>query len=870
MQTFPRKAGFAPCMAATLRGYVRPSEADGIIAANYPAMSPSQRRRLLEALRTNGLLEEDAIWYTSRSGIKSRVVFRLPYQRFSDHLIARHLLAAYLDVSSIETIKQSFFPGSPLARIFKLANRYRREYAEPGWAQALITEFPERIGTRLPAKDCELFFALPLRLQNPTAYFSPFIDGLFWRNPAAFTEGTNRIVSHYLGSQHQRWDQVIDALTAVATKPKHPYQARRLYDFLSRYTMPERDLKWSEYLRRKYASPTIHRLLTWVGKLKVISLTEASAKELVVILSLVLTTVVRDDRDLATKALVLIGEKFPEVLFAHVVLGLEFNDPYVSERLLAAAYGVTLSQVDSEVASTFRPALGSLAMGLYNEMFGHGARHATHHTLKRDYALGIIEIAQSKKCVILPKKARSNLTSPFPQTSSPFTSDGTPDIAVTEAIEHAIQMDFGNYTMGRLIPNRANYDDKNPEYVKVRAKIERRIFDLGYRTARFKSAEADIGRMSSYSRNESKVDRYGKKYSWIAYFEMWGQREAGKELPDWKMGTRTSDCGVDPSFPKSPLKWNPPIPNLFGDLAIGTEAWVESKFTPDWSSLLVVPEINGHQGDWILLEGYVNGINEEFDRELFTFLRGLFIAPQDVEALRAKFMDIEYPGNGEIPDAATEHYLFAGEAGRSTNYAKNLLQRDGRYKQQVVEAFDRYVPVKTGLSPSLPTVNVVAMSSADEEQGETLFDFTMQPSRLRRVRGVRIELPAIQFDWESYHSAQNDFAGFSLPAPSLIQQLRLTSRNREIDFFDEAGRPATLYKTGGEGWNGNRHNLLYIRADLLRKYLSETQQVLVWCNWGERDWFKKMENHVMIENPARRRIYQAHSHIYRSFSEWTG
>ena len=84
---------------------------------------------------------------------------------------------------------------------------------------------------------------------------------------------------------------------------------------------------------------------------------------------------------------------------------------------------------------------------------------------------------------------------------------------------------------------------------------------------------------------QTKIDRYGKKYSWIAYFEMWGQREAGKELPDWKMGTRTSDCGVDPSFPKSPLKWDPPIPNLFGDLAIGTEAWVESKFTPDWSSL---------------------------------------------------------------------------------------------------------------------------------------------------------------------------------------------------------------------------------------------------------------------------------------------
>jgi len=866
----PKSAGFASCMASTLRGYVRPSEADRIIAANYPVFSPVQRRSILDALRTNGLLEEDAVWYTSKSGVKSRVVFRLPYQRFSDHLIARHLLMVYLDVSSVNAIKQSFSPGSPLASIFRMANRYQREYAEPGWVQALITEFPERIGTRLPAKDRELFFVLPRRAQNLSAYFGPFIDGLFWRNPAAFTEGTNLIINQYLHSRSQRWEQVMDALAAVSTKPRHPYHARRLYDFLARYAMPDRDLTWSEYLRRKYASPTIHRLLTWVGKLNAASMTEPSAKELVVLLSLVLTTVVRNDRDLATKALVLIGEKFPEVLFAHVVISLEFNDPYLSERLLAAAYGVTLSLVDSETAPTFRPVLGTFAGTLYKEMFGLGARYATHHTLKRDYALGIIKIAQSARCVNLPKTADSNLASPFPQTSSTFTSDGTPDAAVTDAIGHAIQMDFGNYTMGRLIPDRANYDDKNPEYVKVRAKIERRMFDLGYRKERFDALEGDIGHTFSGSRDANKVDRYGKKYSWIAYFEMWGEREAAGALPDWRMGMRTSDCGVDPSFPKPPPNWTPPIPDLFGGLGPSTEAWVEGGFTPEWGPLLVVPEINGQRGDWVLLDGYVCGANDEYDQELFAFLRGSFVDQRDVLSLHAKFMAVAYPGNSEIPKGATEHYLFAGEAGRRANYARHLLQRNGRYRRQVVEAFDRYVTIETGSKSPPPAIKVAAMSSTDGAKDETFFDFTVQPQRSRHIRGVRLELPSIHFGWESYQSAQNDFSGFSLPAPSLIQQLGLTSKNREIDFFDETGRPGTLYRTAGDGWKGNRHNLLYIRADLLRRYLTETRQVLVWCNWGERDWLKKMEGHTMIENPARQRIYQAHHHIHRSFSQWPG
>jgi hypothetical protein len=83
------------------------------------------------------------------------------------------------------------------------------------------------------------------------------------------------------------------------------------------------------------------------------------------------------------------------------------------------------------------------------------------------------------------------------------------------------------------------------------------------------------------------------------------------------------------------------------------------------------------------------------------------------------------------------------------------------------------------------------------------------------------------------------------------------------------GNLGTLYRQAGDGWNGDRHSPLYIRADLLRRYLIDTRQVLVWCNWGERDWLKKMEGHSLISNPARQRIYQAYNHIHRSFFQWS-
>jgi hypothetical protein len=862
-----KQAGFAPCMAVFNRSFVRPTEADRILAANYPGLTRSRRRNLLESLRTSGLLEEDVIWYRSQGQIKSRIVFRLPYQRFSDHLIARHLLEAYLDVSSVAAIKRSLSPGSRLGQIFKRRKFDGSRYAESGWAQALITEFPLRAGGRLPINQRELFFALPKSARSLSAYFEPFIEGLFWRDPNSFTEGTRRLINQYLNASDSVWEKVIDALAAVSTKPKHPYHARRLYDYIARFPMAERDERWSEYLRRKYVSPTIHRLLTWAQHLNVAAMTERVAGDLTVLLSLVLTTVVRPDRDLATKALVLIGERFPEILFKHAIKTLSFNDPYVPERMLAAAYGVTTSLVDSAAALAFRPLLGSLADGLYRNMFAPKSAYATQHCLTRDYALGIIELAIRADCIRLSRIARRNISVPFPHIPSCYSSAGVTQPGVSDAVGHAIQMDFGNYTIGRLIPNRANYDDKNPEYARVGAQIEQRIYEFGYRKARFESIDREIGRTSFNAQDDQKVDRYGKKYSWIAYFEMWGEREARRLLPDWRLHERTSDCGVDPSFPRKPPTWDPPMPDLFGELTASTEEWVMGGFTPRWDSLLVVPTINDRRGPWVLLKGFVRAEDQARDRELFAFLRCAFVSQKDILKLRRRFLAIDYPGNREIPDGATEHYLYSGEAGRRDCYARHLLKSNGVYRRQIEEAFDRYVTIKSARQRQGLKIAIRMLSPSGEEK-EPLIRYFAPTGRTRHIPGIRIELPTISFGWESYHSVQNTFSGFDLPAPSLIQRLRLASRNREMDFYDASGSAGIVCRADGGDWKGNRHSVLYIRADLMRRYLAQTRQRFVWCNWGERDWLSKMDGYEIKPNPARQRIYQSHKHIHRAFAQW--
>ncbi|WP_180727492.1 hypothetical protein [Paraburkholderia largidicola] len=309
------------------------------------------------------------------------------------------------------------------------------------------------------------------------------------------------------------------------------------------------------------------------------------------------------------------------------------------------------------------------------------------------------------------------------------------------------------------------------------------------------------------------------------------------------------------------------MPDLFGSPAATTEDWVAGGYTPNWHPLLVVPEINGHKGEWVLVEGFVQGADSVHDRELFAFLRGIFVARKDVDVLRSKFLSIDYPGNHEIPEGANEHYLFAGEPGHRHSFARYLLKRNDEYRRQTVEAFDEYLADYSADEKRTITIKIASMSSAATSDEEVLeFDV---PTATRHIPGVRLELPSIQFGWESYHSAHNTFSGFDIPAPSLIQRLDLSCCNREIDFFDRSGRPATLYRQAGEGYFGDKHKLLYVRADLLRRYLKETRQVLVWCNWGERDWLNKMEGHRLLPNEGRERVFQTHAHIHRTFSQWS-
>jgi hypothetical protein len=129
----------------------------------------------------------------------------------------------------------------------------------------------------------------------------------------------------------------------------------------------------------------------------------------------------------------------------------------------------------------------------------------------------------------------------------------------------------------------------------------------------------------------------------------------------------------------------------------------------------------------------------------------------------------------------------------------------------------------------------------------------------KRMPGVKIELPAHGYGWESYHSTQNQIGSVNFVAPAICEALDLRNRGGGVDLYDRSGRLATLYRESDA--NPNAHSL-YLREDLLREYLFLTHQEIVWINWGERtfryDYFEKNRSQIEV-------AFDGHRHIHRTF-----
>ncbi len=375
------------------------------------------------------------------------------------------------------------------------------------------------------------------------------------------------------------------------------------------------------------------------------------------------------------------------------------------------------------------------------------------------------------------------------------------------------------------------------------------VFNLGYREEIFTEIDKKIYQQNSWRGQHydegGKTDRYGKKYSWIAYFELAGFRQDLDLLGDTSETPRLSDADIDPSFPNEPPPFELVTSSFLGDGRTSREEWILKGESPDLSPYFIVNDLCGNAGEWVLLDGYLNQVKPDFQRKLFVFSRGLFIKQDALNDLIPQLEKQEF-GSRRLPEIPEDHYTYAGEIPWANTYPYNgsdivevtvsererdetveklILKKDGIPLSED-KSSDFWERVKLWLYEHEKNHLDLAVEEIAAQMGlEIEVKAEQTTTRVFENQEFEVQVPIRENCWESYHSTTNPGQKSAILSKEIAEHLQLRSQPQTYDLFDETGRRASItFRFGGEIWN-TYQTFIYIRKDLLDKYLLETGQI---------------------------------------------
>ncbi|NGN62564.1 hypothetical protein G5C51_01415 [Streptomyces sp. A7024] len=595
-------------------------------------------------------------------------------------------------------------------------------------------------------------------------------------------------------------DDIFHRLYSTRAASGHPLNAYFLHRILRSRPVADRDLRWSEWLRthrRSFLADATALATRWREHPHRTEADRLRARWLM----WTLTSTDRDLRDAATAALYWYGRYDMSGLFTLTLEAITVNDAYVGERMVAASYGVaTANQLHNPVLEA---ALPTYLAGLLNAFTGTDATHPTFHALTRYYVSSTFDLVRHHYPATVPSEAELPLNFTVAPMTSPLP-DGDPR---REEVRHTMRMDFGNYTLGRLFPDRRNYDDSHPGHQEATALVLGVVHALGWRPDLFDEVEGQITSTTSRQRRTSdgRTDRYGKKYGWIGFHTVAGI------LADRGQPPEHLEVDIDPTFPQPPRPaalplgpWTPRTPA--DDLE-----WLRHGVVNVPDGFLAPGTLDGDEGPWLLVHAEIDTEDVITGRDTFGLFNTVLVDQENLTGVLDAFDALPHPGRDMI-DLPAEYYLFAGE-----------------------------IPWHTRFASPEPELEMTA---------EALYSSTLRYDR----PDLRFERLAHHFTWESHHSSQNQATAY-VPSRLFSQAFDLRALPAGFDQSEPCGALAARSFATPSGYKGQ---MLYLRTDLLRRYAAG-RAIVIFC-WGERamrtTWPERPSG-VLHE------IYQAHQNIWR-------
>lgn len=494
------KKGIAPWMIDNNKTSIPESELIKIIKIYLPNYDAQRTIKLLE----NGNILNSFLFSEEK-------IFTFPFDKFSNHIIIRTLLE-----NIIPADKSKAFNQGELLYNYVVTHKHN-----PGIMEALCIQIPDFFKK-------ELFELMP-SIKDERYFLEPFKQSIIWRNPNNVVN-IKEIVKKNLEGKNTFFMEPILNLTHIKS---HPLNAEFLDSVLMKQNMTERDSWWSIYLHQNYygEGDIINRLISW-SQDKHEKISSDAIKLTSLTLSWFLSSSNRYIRDKSTKGLIHLLTNNLDILRELLAHFKDIDDDYILERLYCVAYGCCLlNQSDKEN-------INELAIQTYNYFFKDNSPYP--HILLRDYARGIIEVALNNgikldidKDNIIPPY-NSNMPKSYPSNKDiqkyiyDYESKDFKDYywAQNEIIsslqpEHTTLQgnmygDFGRYTFQSALSN-WEINEKGVDMQDLSNwAVDIIMNKLKYDVNLFGEFDRDL-KKQNYNRGESKIERIGKKYQWIAF-----------------------------------------------------------------------------------------------------------------------------------------------------------------------------------------------------------------------------------------------------------------------------------------------------------------------------------------------------------------
>lgn len=385
---------------------------------------------------------------------------------------------------------------------------------------------------------------------------------------------------------------------------------------------------------------------------------------------------------------------------------------------------------------------------------------------------------------------------------------------------------------------------------------------LGWTAEKFQKIdrmiESERYRYSRVVDEHGKVDRYGKKYSWIAYFELGGWLRDQGLLSETEDYGRTWDVDIDPSFPSQTPEHRLVSADLLGDTGLSLTEWIKKGPTPNLRPYFRQAAILGESGPWVALDGFVGQQDESRGRGLFAFVRS-FLVPKSEAKVFAAFLAKQRLGGRRLPEKPKCHYTFAGEIPWCGTFPKTaatdlrFVVRERKVKARRKRSFFFVDGKPISLTAmdlvrlrlfGLPTSNQVGSTPPTEDEMARVVrrDRMVEVEEVRQeFRKFRTLIPVHDFSSVGRNVDNVPVHGITL-AKQLAQSAGLVHLPQTHDLQTKDGARATYGLALHPQDFSNSERFFFVRESILRTLLQKGGFSLIWAVWGERELsYKQME-----------------------------